>query len=971
MAERKFKFVSPGVFIDEIDNSQLPRIPGDIGPVIIGRTERGPAMRPVKVSSFSEYIEIFGAPIPGGDSTDVFRNGNYIAPTYAAYAAQAWLRNNNAATIVRLLGAEHTNKTTAGKAGWNTGDNTTAVNKDALAGGGAYGLFMINSSSNTEATGVLAAVLYAASGTYFTLSGTDVASNNADKAAAYVKSNAAREFTLFVRNTARTFSKKYRVNFNESSPFYIRDVLNTNPTLTNTTITPSGIGSSSYWLGESHDQMVNNYVTGSVQWGWIGALQKNTENHANRRTGFNPARTGWVIPQDLDAAAQSGSFDPATLTTLFRFITLDSGEWEQNNLKISIQEIKKSPSLLDPYGTFTVLVRMATDNDNAPRVVERFTECNLNPNSPNYIAKKIGDMYVAWDDTTRRHKFYGTYPNVSRYIRVKMNQTVDEGGGNAEWLPFGFQGAPRYTSFALSASSADPAQKPINFKTAALLNITDIMVVGSGSTNSTCVPSASGVSVSEDGFVDLRSGTGTGYQSKHGYLFPAPYYRVSSSEGSPPGLKQVYWGISTSKTGSTAFDPSYRDSVRMLCADFLSDGDADTSNAAVETSYWFTLDDIVQSGSGGSDFFWREGSRADGDSYRAGNAYDTQLLDNNLDRFTMDLHGGFDGLDIREKEPFRNTYLDDATAPKEIGNYGYNTLKRAIDTVADPEVAEYNLMVAPGITDSGITTQMLDVCEDRGDALAIIDLKGDFVPNTEGTATRENRKGSVATTISTLRGRSLNSSYGCAYFPWVRIRDPHTGNTVHMPPSVVALGTFASSEKRSELWFAPAGFNRGGLTDGAAGLPVVGVSYRLTSEERDKLYAANINPIATFPSEGIVIFGQKTLQVTPSALDRVNVRRLMIHVKKRISRMATSVLFDQNVRSTWNRFLGMVEPFLQGVKTRYGLTDFKVVLDETTTTPDLIDRNIMYAKIFLKPARAIEYIALDFTISRSGAAFVD
>jgi phage tail sheath protein FI len=137
------------------------------------------------------------------------------------------------------------------------------------------------------------------------------------------------------------------------------------------------------------------------------------------------------------------------------------------------------------------------------------------------------------------------------------------------------------------------------------------------------------------------------------------------------------------------------------------------------------------------------------------------------------------------------------------------------------------------------------------------------------------------------------------------------------------------------------------------------------------LYEQNINPIATFPAEGIVIFGQKTLQTTRSALDRINVRRLMIFIKKEVSRAAARLLFDQNVQSTWNRFRGQVEPFLDSVKARLGLTDFRVVLDETTTTPDLVDRNIMYAKIFLKPARSIEFIAIDFVITNTGAAFED
>jgi len=268
---------------------------------------------------------------------------------------------------------------------------------------------------------------------------------------------------------------------------------------------------------------------------------------------------------------------------------------------------------------------------------------------------------------------------------------------------------------------------------------------------------------------------------------------------------------------------------------------------------------------------------------------------------------------------------------------------------------------------------LLDVCQARADALAVIDLPGGYIPPTdEADKSASARRGTVDDTIGQLNNRNLNNSYGCAYYPWVQVTDTvTTGGSLWVPPSVVVLGTFASSQSTSELWFAPAGFTRGGLTEGSAGLPVTNVRARLNSQERDDLYSANINPIAQFPAEGIVIFGQKTLQVTQSALDRINVRRLMIYVKREISRIAATLLFDQNVTATWNRFLGQVNPFLGSIQTRLGLTDYKVVLDDSTTTPDLVDRNILYAKIFLKPARAIEFIALDFIITRSGASFED
>ena len=149
------------------------------------------------------------------------------------------------------------------------------------------------------------------------------------------------------------------------------------------------------------------------------------------------------------------------------------------------------------------------------------------------------------------------------------------------------------------------------------------------------------------------------------------------------------------------------------------------------------------------------------------------------------------------------------------------------------------------------------------------------------------------------------------------------------------------------------------------------MSERLNAKERDTLYDSRINPIASFPSSGIVVFGQKTLQERQSALDRINVRRLVIFMKKQISILATQVLFEQNVPDTWARFTGLVRPFLEQTLTNYGIVDYRLILDETTTTPDLIDQNIMYAKIMVKPARAIEYIAIDFVITSTGASFED
>ena len=343
-----------------------------------------------------------------------------------------------------------------------------------------------------------------------------------------------------------------------------------------------------------------------------------------------------------------------------------------------------------------------------------------------------------------------------------------------------------------------------------------------------------------------------------------------------------------------------------------------------------------------------------------------------VNSFSMPFVGGCDGVDVTEADPF-NMSTRTVGGKTTRTSYAYASIDRAIELIRDPEALEANLVAMPGISNASLTKKLIQVCEARADMLAVIDLPNVYIPSAEEICNDEERvtRTTPEKSAKNLIARRVNSSYGCTYYPWVKIQDDRNANAnVWVPPSCVALGVMANTEEKNAVWFAPAGFNRGGLGDPKnSGLAVQAVSEVLLSTQRDKLYSANINPIASFVAEGLVVFGQKTLQMTPSALDRINVRRLLIFVKKQISFYASQLLFDQNLPATWNRFTGQVVPFLESVKTRLGLADFKVVLDRSTTTPDLVDRNIMYAKIFLKPARAIEFIAVDFVITRSGASF--
>jgi hypothetical protein len=957
MSVKKFKFVSPGVFVTEVDNSQLPALPRDIGPVIIGRSLKGPSMRPVQVNSFSDFVETFGNPIFGGGSSDVWRAGpNVLAPSYSTYAAQAYLRNESPLIFVRLGGIEDDNATNDGKAGWKVG-SLDVMEGAGKYSGGAFGLFMIPSASATTGgmgTGSLAAIFYARTGS-IGLSGSFADGGAGSGAIGVFKCDGDKQFTAMIKDGSGNLTDKVVFNFSENSKLFIRNVFNTNPTLVSTDpdVVPSD-NQKTYFLGETFERNITD-LPESTDKGYavILGLDSGSTEQWNQQMPLERAKTGWFFSQDFGAPSL---YNPTNMQKLFRLVALTGGEWEQSNLKISISNISPSNNSAVPYGTFDVQIRQISDSDSTVKPVEQYPGCNLNPNSPDFIARKIGDTYTDWDSTNKRYIAYGNYVNQSRYIRVELDQAVIDATADAQMLPFGVYGPLRWRGFTVVSGGITA----MRLGTTGTSMAGQTFVVGSQSN----MPDSA-----ETGSNFVTFGTGTANMTAS-FNFPEVPLRDKSTDGIVVNQKGVYFGATTNMANSNRFEPSLPDILRRkpLNAD---DSTPEVANA-LEYSWIFSLDDIT-TGSAGVLAEYSSGSRSRDESMTAISASTTgykEVVSQGFGRFTTVLNGGFEGINILEREPFRNTLLDSTTANT---NYAFATIDRAIDAVADAEVVECNMMTYPGLTNTILTNKLLDVCESRGDALAIIDIEDAYVPSAENaSAIPSDRILPVDSAIDALDLRNLNNSYGCCYYPWVQITDTvTTGGSLWVPPSVVALGTFASSQARSELWFAPAGFNRGGLTEGSAGIPVTNVRSRLSSKERDDLYAANINPIAQFPAEGIVVFGQKTLQVTQSALDRINVRRLMIYVKREISRIAATLLFEQNVSATWNRFLGRTNPFLQSVKTRLGLTDFKVLLDETTTTPDLVDRNILYAKIFLKPARAIEFIALDFVITRSGASFED
>jgi hypothetical protein len=273
-----------------------------------------------------------------------------------------------------------------------------------------------------------------------------------------------------------------------------------------------------------------------------------------------------------------------------------------------------------------------------------------------------------------------------------------------------------------------------------------------------------------------------------------------------------------------------------------------------------------------------------------------------------------------------------------------------VTALSNKDAYQFNVLSTPGLLNehhTSVISTLITNTQNRGDNLYVVDLV-DY----SGTLTDV-----------TLQATTRDTSYASTYWPWVRIVDPGTGKQVWVPASTLIPGVYAYNDKVSAPWFAPAGINRGGLSS------VLSAKLKLSQADRDTLYSNNINPIATFPRTGVSVFGQKTLQKGASALDRVNVRRLLIELKSYISQVADTLVFEQNTITTRNNFLARVNPYLQTIQQKQGLYAFKVIMDETNNTPDVVDRNQLIGQIYVQPSRTAEFIALDFILQPTGATF--
>ena len=336
-------------------------------------------------------------------------------------------------------------------------------------------------------------------------------------------------------------------------------------------------------------------------------------------------------------------------------------------------------------------------------------------------------------------------------------------------------------------------------------------------------------------------------------------------------------------------------------------------------------------------------------------------------KFTFPLQGGFDGVNIfnEDKAKFKNSAVkreqDDETSQGGTQGPTCAAYRKALDILEERSDVTIQLLAIPGIRHKSVSDYAIQTVEDRFDALYIMDIEGRDTLNNVITGSEYNDQVSVTNTVTSFRSRNLDSSFAAAYFPDVMMSDPNNGTTLVVPPSVAVLGAFGLNDRLAHPWFAPAGFTRGALNR------VTETAVKLSRANLDALYEVDVNPITSFPqSQDVVVFGQKTLLAAQSALDRVNVRRLLIDIRRQVRAVGDSFLFEPNRESTLARFAGQVQPILTRIQAQQGLERFKVQIDTTTTTQADVENNTIRGKIFLQPVRSIEFISLDFVITNAG-----
>jgi len=973
----------PGVTITEIDTSAVStRVSTGVPAGVVGTAAAGPAYVPLTFSSYANgFTSIFG------------ESGDRFGPI----AVSMWLNGalNTNATYLRVLGVGDGLKRIAGgsvnRAGFVVGEQQ--VGSSGIVGSNPYaatggvlgrtyvlGCYMSESAGSTyfssagmqtsaNSIPIARGIIMTPSGVSLALSGNSNTSNQPTAVAAEGSSTTGsisfsdETFVMLLNGHTSTVDNPNVItaSLSTTAGSYFPEVFNRDPLKFQerghflysfydvpavvAAITGSGILSNATSTNDATKQDAVFITSASIGRNTSNASTPNFEQFSDR---FDHAKSPFVISQDFGGVRYD----------LFRVHSISDGLAADTNyapdlgknLKVTISDLSPATTA-NPYPTFTLAIRNV-DADDTSQALKSFSGLTFDPNSSNYIASVIGDQNIYFDFDrnlgSQKIAIEGDYPVNNNYIRVELSSDFIAGNVPTDAIPAGFRGY----GFAFTSGSqlATPDAGDPNF----LAGNTDILQRAS------IPPTPVRQKITDTGDIvnsDYSWGT---------------YFKDVTSLTEP--------NASTATNESIAsfinFFPSYDTSGKKFYIDNSAAADSFANNL-------FTIENIqVTTGALGdvsgkfeainwaSASYVRQGGITPNAANKTRALQVSDLLttapSNNRPNvsFTFFLQGGFDGVNMFDSQKRSLTDLaatreiDDAANQGGVNGSTVSAYKKAIDIMGSTADVNMQLLAIPGIRLPTITNYAISAVENRFDALYLMDIQQKDTLNSYVTSSA--MEISPSNTISDFAARGLNTSFAAAYFPDVTVQSPEGTGTVTVPPSAAVLAAYAKNDTYAP-WYAPAGTTRGGIPAIAGGL---GYPLSETSEVLGNLYSVDINPIVELSSGGqTVVWGQKTLLQTASSLDRVNVRRLLIDIRRKVRAIANSLLFEPNTQATLARFNSLVNPIMQDAQSRFGVSRYKVVIDTSTTTQADIDNNTIRGKIFLQPVRTAEFISIDFVVS--------
>jgi len=1014
---------SAGVTSREIDLSGPRTVqPVGIPAGIIGTSLKGPAFIPVTLADMGDFVRAFG-------STDGKKFGPYAVNEWLRNATAVTFfkvlgigdgkkrltSGNNQGSVNRagfVVGQELANGST-GQFAANPLANTGPLGRLYF-----LGCYMSESAGSTylsdagmtgnHAHPIIRGILMAPSGVMPTLSASTGGDNRApDRGLAaeptrgqitgavnllhngIVKQQFVMLLNGYKGDPEREFATTLTASFDAESNNYFGTELNRDPTkieekghylylhydmpTAHTVVTGSGIINPVFATSGTID--TTTATLESIAFLTTGTLGRNVgsatvPSYANFEDRFATPQSPWFTSQKYGS----------TIYNLFRIVSRDDGDYANHNIKISISSITPSNDLNNEFGTFNVAIRDFADADNtigdSDFPSEEYTACSMDPGSDRYIAKLIGDQHLKFnlDRNTANQKLEldGTYPNKSHLVRVELSAKSLNGEVPTDALPVGFRGPDH-----LITSGSDPLTTTTD-------KVTHVLAPFNADMLKRCVEPP--VPFRDNMRVGSGLGASTNFDLYWGVQFELPDSLVTPNSsqkknGSIAAMAKYLPNFQTANVNvTTGSNPGAADTAALgvVDADRFNNNLFTLENISVVTS---STADVADDNRADEFAYVRTGSVVEAGERRAFDVAKDLATPSTRRcfKYTTFVQGGFDGVNIFNEEA---SELTNTAVKAEMDNINRGLINgptvsaynKAITVMKNTSDVDIKLLAIPGIRNAGVTDGALEAMKDRFDALYIMDIEERDNLNAVITGSDSDQKVSVRFTVDAFKQRLLDTSFGSAYFPGCTINDElKPGVTVKVPASVPALGAYSLNDSIGKEWFAPAGVRRGRCP--SALFP----SVTLNQDNLDTLYTADINPLvdptedaiqATSPGNpveaGVIVWGQKTLLTANTSLDRVNVRRLLINVRRQVRGIANILLFEPNRASTLARFSSLVEPRMAIVQQQQGFERFKVVIDASTTTQADVENNTIRGKIFLQPTKTAEFVSLDFVVTNAG-----